>query len=54
MFLYQEVWVSIPREVDLCIILEKKLTRDLWHGARSTVNNRSHRAAHGNIIRRKS
>ena len=43
-FLQEEVCVSIPGEDELCRKLEKMLTRDLQHGAKSTVRIESHRA----------
>ena len=53
-FLHEEVWVSILGEYKLCRKLEKMFTRDLQHGARSTVRNRSHRATQGDAISRES
>ena len=38
----------------LCIKLEKMLTGDLQHGARSTVRNGSHRATQSDAVRRES
>ena len=34
--MYQEVWVTIPKEGGIMRINEKKITRDLQHGTRST------------------
>ena len=50
----EEVWVSIPGEGELCRKLEKILTRDLQHGARSTVKNGTHRATRSDAVRRES
>ncbi|WZZ66418.1 hypothetical protein YC2023_077788 [Brassica napus] len=34
-----------PEKAQLCELKEKRLTRDLQHGARNTVKHGSHRAA---------
>ncbi|KAL0674608.1 hypothetical protein Bca4012_002589 [Brassica carinata] len=51
MLLHYEVRVSIPGECELYRILEKMLTRDLPHGARSTIKNGSHRTAQDSAVR---
>ena len=45
MLLHQEVLVSTPEKAEFCKLREKRLTRDLQHGARSTVKRRSHKTA---------
>lgn len=45
MLLHREFWVSIPGEAGLCKLNEKRLTRNLQHGARSTVKHEFYRAA---------
>ena len=54
MLINYEVWVSIPMEGELYIILEKMLTRDLQHYAMNTIRNGSHRTAQGDAVTRES
>ena len=50
MLINHYVWVSIPMEDELYIILEKMVTSNLQHDAMNTIRNGSHRTAQSDAV----